>query len=99
MDHWDSYCPQLRASEHAVKGTDLSRIAGKDDPVEFDFKQNLCSDKKILQKHKKRTNTTSKTTKSTPKCINNAPKSIKNTSKRPKHTPQPSESTGIQQNP
>ena len=44
MDYWDSYCPQLRASEHAVKGTDLSPDAGKEDPVEFDFKQNLCSD-------------------------------------------------------
>ncbi len=44
MDYWDSYCPQLRASEHAVKGTDLSRVAGKEDPVEFDFKQEMCSD-------------------------------------------------------
>ena len=33
-----------KTSEHAVKGTDLSRVAGKEDPVEFDFKQNLCSD-------------------------------------------------------
>ena len=41
MDYRDSHCPQLRASERAVKGTDLSAAAGKEDPLEFDFKQDL----------------------------------------------------------
>ena len=36
MDHRDSHCPWPLSGETAVKGTDLSPSAGKEDPVEFD---------------------------------------------------------------
>jgi len=40
----DSHCPCLLSSEPTVKGTGLTKSAGKEDPVELDSSQTLWND-------------------------------------------------------
>lgn len=44
MDERLSHCPYLLSSETAGKGTDLQKLEGKEDPVEFDFSLALYND-------------------------------------------------------
>jgi len=49
MDQRDSYCPYLLFGELTVKGTGLSKTAGKEDPFELDFSFFCCNDVKCIE--------------------------------------------------